>query len=462
MSLTPSVHPLGQFDDLEALFDLMADRSWAVWLDSGRHSDTDSRYDFLACEPAVTLVTRGRLTEVSGDTCYRLSPRNPLELLREELVKRSTDTDVDLPIPGGALGYFAYDLGRRFEDLPDLDKRRSGLPTMSVGLYDWLLVRDRQTSEVSLVVRDNDPYLRRRVSFWLARFRQLAELESPETLFSVIEEPTPDVGFDDYAAAFETVQHYLQEGDCYQVNLAQRFQAKIEGSPWGLYRILRKINPAPFSAFLNYPWGQILSASPERFLSVCQGVVETKPIKGTRPRSMDMVEDERLATELKQSHKDRAENVMIVDLLRNDLGRSCEFGSVRVPKLFEVESFATVHHLVSTVIGKLKPGFDALHLLQGSFPGGSITGAPKVRAMEVIEELESARRELYCGSIGYIGYNGAMDSNIVIRTLLHQAGAVTYWAGGGLVIDSKLEDEYQETLDKGFAMQRVLQKVHDD
>jgi para-aminobenzoate synthetase component 1 len=261
-----------------------------------------------------------------------------------------------------------------------------------------------------------------------------------------------------YAAAFERIQHYIREGDCYQVNLAQRFAAHAEGDAWQAYRRLRAINPAPFSAYLSFPFGQILSASPERFLRLRNGQVETRPIKGTRPRNASPASDRALAEELRQSTKDRAENLMIVDLLRNDLGKSCEPGSIRVPALFAVESFATVHHLVSTIEGRLAPGMDALDLLRGCFPGGSITGAPKLRAMQIIEELEPNRRGVYCGSIGYIGYDGAMDTNIAIRTLVYSEGCLRFWAGGGIVSDSDLDAEYQETFDKAAAMLRLMEE----
>jgi para-aminobenzoate synthetase component I len=221
---------------------------------------------------------------------------------------------------------------------------------------------------------------------------------------------------------------------------------------------LRRMSKAPYSAFLDWPQLQILCASPERFLRVRQGRVETRPIKGTRPRSADAVEDTRLAEELRHHPKDRAENLMIVDLLRNDLGKNCEPGSVRVPKLFEVESYSNVHHLVSTVEGKLRAGCDALDLLRDCFPGGSITGAPKQRAMEIIEQLEPQRRGVYCGSIGYVGFDGNMDTNIAIRTLIHANNEIRCWAGGGIVADSQCDAEYQETLDKASEMLALLQR----
>jgi para-aminobenzoate synthetase component I len=260
-----------------------------------------------------------------------------------------------------------------------------------------------------------------------------------------------------YLEALARIRDYLIAGDCYQVNLAQRFAAPAAGDPWTAYRRLRVLNAAPFGAYLQTPDAHLLCSSPERFLWVRDGRVETRPIKGTRPRATDPDEDARLAESLRLSPKDRAENLMIVDLLRNDLGRVCATGSLQVPGLFEIERFARVHHLVSTVTGRLAAGRTALDLLRAAFPGGSITGAPKRRAMEIIEELEPHRRGVYCGAIGYLGFDGAMDTNIAIRTLIHSDGVVRCWAGGGIVADSDPESEYRETYDKAAPLLDLLQ-----
>jgi para-aminobenzoate synthetase component 1 len=261
----------------------------------------------------------------------------------------------------------------------------------------------------------------------------------------------------EYQACFERIQSYILEGDCYQVNFAQRFQAEMAGDPWTAYQQLRKINPAPYSAYLEFPQGSILCSSPERFLRLRQQRVQTCPIKGTAPRRKDPAADRCMAEQLAASPKDRAENLMIVDLLRNDLGKVCETGSVEVTGLFNIESFARVHHMVSTIQGKLAPGEDAISLLRACFPGGSITGAPKLRAMEIIEELEGRRRGVYCGAIGYIGFDGAMDTNIAIRTLTMTENRLRFWAGGGIVYDSKSDAEYQESFDKAAAIFEMLE-----
>ena len=251
-------------------------------------------------------------------------------------------------------------------------------------------------------------------------------------------------------------KEYIAAGDIYQVNLSQRLSAPFTADPFALYQRLAHENPAPFAAYFHTPDAAIVSCSPERFLQVRGREVETRPIKGTRPRGATPEEDARLAAELLASEKDRAENVMIVDLERNDLGRACEFGSVHVPELFAVEQYATVFHLVSTVRGRLRPEVTALDCLRASFPGGSITGAPKVRSMEIIEELEPTRRGVYTGAIGYLCFSGDMDTNIVIRTVVVKDGTAHFQVGGGIVADSDPEAEYQETMDKGVALARAL------
>ena len=235
--------------------------------------------------------------------------------------------------------------------------------------------------------------------------------------------------------------------------------ANCKGSPWLAYCQLRELNAAPFSGFLNFPEVQVLSSSPERFLKATQGQIETKPIKGTRPRKQNKIEDQQQINSLKDSQKDKAENLMIVDLLRNDISKTCKKGSVKVPLIFDIESYTTVHHLVSTITGLLADDQHALDLLKSCFPGGSITGAPKIRSMEIIEELEPHRRGIYCGAIGYIGFNGNMDTNIAIRTLVHSEETIRFWAGGGIVNDSNMNEEYQESFDKASALLQVLQQL---
>jgi para-aminobenzoate synthetase component I len=447
---------LPYIEDTAALFESVADLPWAVFLDSGGHQLTQSRYDIIAAEPCTTLTTRGNLTEIRGETT-ELSRGDPLELLRRHLAIDPADAG-DLPFCGGALGYFAYDLARRFERLPARADDGEKMPEMAVGIYDWAVVVDHLERRSWLVGQGRDPETDWKWDGLMARF-SAPGIERARKPFRITAPLASNLSRAAYAERFRRVIDYIHSGDCYQINLAQRFAAPAAGDPWLAYQALRIINPAPYSAFLNTPYGAVLSASPERFLKVDRGRVETRPIKGTRPRAGHPRLDAGLAAELQASAKDRAENVMIVDLLRNDLSKNCALGSVAVPKLFEVESFATVHHLVSTVTGTLRGDRDALDLLRGTFPGGSITGAPKLRAMQIIEELEPQRRGIYCGAIGYIGGDGNMDLNIAIRTLVYSHGMIRFSAGGGIVADSRLEDEYQETFDKAAAMLKLLQQA---
>jgi len=453
---TPLKAELPYRENSAELFEAVADRPWAVFLDSGNHDLAQSRYDIIAAEPYITLVTRGNLTEVRGAES-ELSREDPLELLRRHL-DFDANAGCDLPFCGGALGYFAYDLGRRFEQLPTHARAEEKMPEMAVGIYDWAVVVDHLERRSWLVGQGRDPETDWKWNRLVAQF-SAPPAERVRQPFRITGPLASNLTRESYARRFRRVIDFIHAGDCYQINLAQRFSAPATGDPWGAYQALRIVNPAPYSAYLHMPHGSVLSSSPERFLKVRDGVVETKPIKGTRPRAGHPRLDAERVAELQASSKDRAENVMIVDLLRNDLSKNCETGSVKVPRLFEVESFATVHHLVSTVTGTLRADRDALDLLRGCFPGGSITGAPKHRAMQIIEELEPQRRGVYCGAIGYIGFDGNMDLNIAIRTLVYSEGSVRFWAGGGIVADSQLDEEYQETFDKAAALLKLLQRT---
>jgi para-aminobenzoate synthetase component 1 len=452
----PLLTELPYTTDSASLFEAIADWPWAVFLDSGLHHPGQSRYDVLSAQPYIRLVTRGALTEVNGEG-IELSREDPFELVRRSL-------DIDracggtLPFCGGAIGYFGYDLARRLERLPSHARDGERIPEMAIGIYDWALVVDHLERRAWLAGQGRDPETDLK---WnrLVRLFSAPPPERARVPFRVNSTVTSNLTRAQYAHAFGRIARYIADGDCYQANLAQRFSATAAGDPWLAYQALRVMNPAPFAAYLSTPYAHVLSASPERFLRVENGRVETKPIKGTRPRAGHPRLDAELAQALRTSEKDRAENVMIVDLLRNDLSKNCRLGSVQVPRLFDVETFATVHHLVSTVTGELSPDRDALDLLRGCFPGGSITGAPKLRAMQIIEELEPNRRGVYCGAIGYIGFDGGMDLNIAIRTLVHARGEIRFWAGGGIVADSRLEEEYQETFDKAAALLKLLQQA---
>ncbi len=441
--------------DSSTLFDCVAAEPWSIFLDSGYpHTDT-GRYDIIAGRPYMTLETYGKETFISNYTGKQTSScDDPFRLLMSLLGDKDENLS-GMPFCGGAMGYFAYDLGRCIEHLPEIAVHDINIPDMAIGLYDWAVIVDHHQRRSWLMGRGRDE---RTLTSWqeLLGLFQTRVARHPAN-FVPRSKVKSNLDLTTYARAFEKIKHYIREGDCYQVNLAQRFMAEVSGDPWNAYLRLRQKNPAQFSCYFNISNGTILSSSPERFLKLTNGQVETKPIKGTRRRSAFAYEDRALAVELLESEKDRAENLMIVDLLRNDLGKTCSTGSISVPKLFALESFATVHHLVSTVCGQLRPDQHALDLLRGCFPGGSITGAPKLRSMEIIEELEPHRRNVYCGSIGYIGFDGNMDCNIAIRTLVYHQDKMYCWAGGGIVADSMMEAEYQECFDKAAALLFLLE-----
>lgn len=452
----PSISPLPYFAETAALFSALAPQTWAVFLDSAHPSNLQGRYDIFAAEPVCTLVTHGDTTVISQNGVATLSTANPFDLVKQQLALWQLAEETDgLPFTGGAIGYFAYDLARRLETLPVIAEANENIPDMAVGIYAWAVIVDHVKQQSILADHGLSAVKRQEL---IDKFSHLPG-QQPSAAFSIVSGISVNMDKASYTKAFDRIKHYLKEGDCYQVNLTQRFAADYEGEPWTAYQLLRQMNPAPFSCFLNLPGVSVLSSSPERFIKLENGGVETKPIKGTRPRKIDASEDLAQVNLLENSTKDRAENLMIVDLLRNDLGKSCKTGSIKVPKLFAVESYATVHHLVSTVTGELAEGKHALDLLKSCFPGGSITGAPKLRAMEVIEELEAVRRGLYCGAIGYVGFNGNMDTSIAIRTLIAANGSIRFWVGGGIVNDSVVDDEYQECFDKAAALLKVLQQL---
>ncbi|MGR2701805.1 aminodeoxychorismate synthase component I [Vibrio campbellii] len=424
------------------LFSRIESQPWAMLLRSASNTHIDSRFDVLVANPIATLETVADDTHIKTESRQYVSKEDPFSLLDELqqqlLPNLELDSEWDLPFVGGALGYFSYDLGRRVESMPELATKDLQTPDMAVGLYEWALVVDHKLEKACVVGQNIE-------QAW-----QWLNSQSPDDVedFKLIGDWRSNMTQDSYASRFDRVQEYLLSGDCYQINLAQRFNASYQGSEWQAYTKLETANQAPFSAFIRMPNSAIISVSPERFLELKDNVIETKPIKGTRPRSQNTELDQANAHDLQTAEKDQAENLMIVDLLRNDIGRVASPGSVHVPKLFDIESFPAVHHLVSTIRADLDTQYSAADLLRACFPGGSITGAPKVRAMQIIEELEPHRRSAYCGSIGYISRHGRMDTSITIRTLVAEDNKLYAWAGGGVVADSDCAAEYQETLDK--------------
>ncbi len=442
-------------DALLNFFAPLATDPWAMLLHSGQSQHPDSRFDIMVADPVATLVTRGDSTIITHNQTSTISSEDPLRLVKTAMRQAvaGVTPHQDIPFLGGAIGLFGYDLGRRFEHLPQVAAADLATPDMAVGIYDWALIADHQQRRLTLICHD-DPDQRLN---WITSRRACEHLP-----FRLTSDWHSNLSRQDYGSCFDQIQRWLHSGDCYQVNMAQRFSARYSGGLWQPFTSLLKINHAPFSAWLNLPESQIISVSPERFLRLREGEIQTRPIKGTLPRMADPDADRMQQQQLATSEKDHAENLMIVDLMRNDISRVAEPGSVSVPRLFEVETFPAVHHLVSTITATLKPTLHATDLLRACFPGGSITGAPKVRAMEIIDQLEPHRRNAWCGSIGYFSACGGMDSSITIRTLIAENQTLYCAAGGAIIADSTEQAEYQETLTKvGHILSALTELSHD-
>lgn len=480
----PLVHELDPPPDPVRVCELFDDVPYRLLLDSSARDVRLGRYSFLTADPVSVVRSRGPRTEcVEPSTGVRRSvASDPLAAVRAFLAPFASASVPGLPpFQGGAAGILSYDWGLELERLPSPVYDDLALDDVVLGIYDWVLAWDHAASKAWLIstgIPETRPAERsrraaaraadvlRRVggSRPPARLGASARPSAPTVESAAIEGWwSPGVALRSsltrarYLEAVEQVREYVFAGDIFQANLSQRFEAPLTEPAWATYCRLREASPAPFGAFLECPDVAVLSASPERFLRVdAGGGVETRPIKGTRPRGVGPEHDAALGQALVESQKDRAENLMIVDLMRNDLSRVCAPGSVRVTELFALEQYATVQHLVSTIVGRLAPGADALDLLRAAFPGGSVTGAPKLRAMEIITELERRRRGVYCGSIGYWSVSGALDTSVAIRTAVARAGRIYFGAGGGIVADSDPAEEYQETLDKARGLIAAL------
>jgi len=442
------------------LMEKFIDLPWPVFLDSGHTSEHENypnhALDIIAANPSKRLISTEKHTQlaISGSAFETLD-----EELFSALRSRLPDTRPDLhpdtsvyPAAPGWIGCMSYDLCRQLETLPLTTINDLAIPDATFGFYDWVIATNHDTKTTRIIyLKDTDiSDVQSRVSYNSATtsikpFCLLSNFSSDQTRHS-------------YEFGFRKIKNYIVAGDAYQINFAQRFSANYRGGSWHAYKILRENNPSPMGAFFATHEFELISLSPERFVSVVDNKLTTSPIKGTRPRTNDKRIDDANIQNLRQSTKDQAENLMIVDLLRNDFGKVCKPGTISVPALFDIESYPNVHHLVSTIQGTLDDKLDAIEAIKQCFPGGSITGAPKVRAMEIIDELERHRRTAYCGSTVYFNVVGACDSNINIRTFVLQDNTIHCWGGGGIVADSICSDEYQETFDKVGRYLKILEK----
>lgn len=451
------------YQDPLAVFACFARQEGAVFFDSAQLRENCGRYSFIAVDPFLTLQSKNGAIYLNDQRFIG----DPFAVLADNLAKFDLLTIADLPpFQGGVAGYFSYDLYQHLEKVNGQQVDDMNFPDLAIGFYDLVIAFDHLLQQAWIFssgypVQEKSARVmqaKERISWLQTRLNSIPVLPALSNV--MVDRNAIEMSFTacDYQAAIGRVIDYILAGDIFEANLTQRFKALLPDKlhPFDLYRRLRLLNPAPFAAYVQFDNTVLASASPERFLKLTQRKVETRPIKGTRPRGKTTQEDFALANELINSAKDRAENVMIVDLMRNDLSRVCEYHSVEVPQLCGLESYAPVHHLVSVITGKLHPKRQAVDLLRATFPGGSITGAPKIRAMEIIAELEPTRRGPYCGSIGYIGFNGDMDSSIVIRTYVIKNNLVTFQAGGAVVADSEPRAEYDEVLTKANALCKAL------
>ena len=455
---------------------VIKDRPWSFYLDSGINPCGLGRYSFIGSDPFLVLISRGSETSLVSHNERISICGNPFDILREQLGRYSVDlSQCPVPFAGGAVGYFGYDLCHFIEKLPATATDDMMLPDCCVAFYDAVIAYDHVENKAYVVSTGlpevDEGQRERRARRRIEELRQLICRNGRSSGLELLREEPSRFGStgsgndaevysnftrDEYIKVVEAAIEYIANGDIFQVNLSQRFESRLSSDPYELYLRLRCESPSPFACYLNFGDVTIAGASPERFLRVSGGCVETRPMKGTRPRGRSPVEDDALAAELLNSVKDRAENIMIVDLERNDLGRVCEYGSVKVRDLCTLEKYATVFQLTSTVEGKLGRGNDRIDLLKAAFPGGSVTGAPKVRAMEIIDEIEPTKRGIYTGSVGYLGFDGGMDLNIVIRTFVIKGDRVCFQVGGGIVADSDPAMEYEETMDKARALMAAL------
>ncbi|WIF94157.1 aminodeoxychorismate synthase component I [Caminicella sporogenes] len=442
---------LNSFD----IYSIFKDKSYSFFLDSGMDYEKLGQYSFIGFDPFLVFKSKSDdIQIIKKDKTINIKG-NPLEKLKELLTEYKIDYNTDLPFVGGAVGYFSYDLCHHIEKLPRTAVDDIKIPDCFLGFYDGVVIIDHKNNRVyiaSLGIKDDA----NKVVDEIFQKIENGKVVDFELKSSKEKKFISNFTRDDYIKAVNKIKDYIRAGDIYQANFTQRFECELDMTPYELYAKLRNINPAPFASFIDFGEGYIVSSSPERFIKIKDRIIETRPIKGTRPRGKTTEEDKRNREELLSSEKDKAELLMIVDLERNDLGKISKTGTVKVTELFHLEEYATVYHLVSTIIGEMKKDSDIIDVLKATFPGGSITGAPKIRAMEIIDELEPTQRNVYTGSIGYIGFNGDADLNIVIRTIVCKDNKAYFQVGGGIVWDSDPELEYEESLHKAKALMRAL------
>ncbi len=467
MARVPSFKEIKYYDPT-SVFRVFSQQNYSIFLDSAQALTGCGRYSFICIEPSIIIQSINGISYLNHNAVVG----NPFDLVKQQLAHFHLQTHPNLPpFQTGAAGYFGYDLCQQLESITPPAKDALNFADMFIGIYDVIIAFDNELHRswiVSSGFPEADEDLRQvkmqqRIEQISAMLTEITNNKLIGEIYCKGHEIQSNFTPESYMSAVEKAKQYILDGDIFEVNLSQRYACQLnsEANGYDLYRKLRAINPAPFAAYLVVDDTVIASASPERFLKLADNHVETRPIKGTIARSSDPRVDQANAQTLLASEKDKAENIMIVDLMRNDLSRVCKPFSVQTPQLCQLESYATVHHLVSVVRGELSSEYDVIDLLKATFPGGSITGAPKIRAMEIIYELEGSKRGPYCGSIGYISFDGNMDSSIVIRTFCIKGQTISFQVGGAIVLDSDPKAEFDETIDKARALQNALTKEYD-
>jgi para-aminobenzoate synthetase component 1 len=436
--------------DTTAYYEQIRHLDWPVFFDSCYQADRKkspyARYDIISADPFIKIYSDSNHINIHEKNKSFTSEEDGLKIV-EEYINQYSKPHSEIPFIGGAIGYCSYEMKSRVES-------NLVLPKLSMGIYDWALIIDHFLQEAYLVTTNAD---KDTSTNWPTYIELLSTLKiNKRSDFNIKSDIDDNLSFEAYRKKFMSVMEFLKEGDCYQINLSKQYKVLVDGDSWQFYKVFRNLNKSRYMAFLDFNDFEILSGSPERFIQVRDDDVVTRPIKGTKARNKDPQQDQINAEALKKSIKDQSENLMIVDLLRNDLSKNCDIGSIKVSELFELESYPNVHHLVSTISGKLKTESSMIKLFSDSFPGGSITGAPKIRAMEIINELEEHNRELYCGSVVYFSFNRSMDSNIAIRSLFRKKDELYFYSGGALTIASNDLDEYQEIEDKVSNIKKTI------
>ena len=460
----PIIHSLGKLKNPLSLFEKIKHLPYPVFLDSSLPHKTRGRYSFISADPYIIMKHQNNKTIIFNDNFKEIKYESPFNTLNKLLLEHTNNlnkTNYPKEFQGGAIGFFSYDTGRLLENIPSIAKNDQNLPEILLGFYNWLIIHDNETYDTFITSTGAPNKTLRAANFQLNKILNLLktnQVAQNQELFNYKIGPfKSNFTKTNYINSINKIKDYLQAGDAYQVNLSQRFESIFDGDPWSLYLAIRKQNPTNFSAFLDFPEITILSISPEQFMKINNDHIESRPIKGTKIRSNVPDIDSEIAKTLFQSKKDRAENLMIVDLIRNDLAKICIPGTIKVPELFSLEKTSSVWHLVSSVIGQLRKDASISNVLEAAIPGGSITGTPKIRSMQIIEELEPVRRNLYCGTITFIPDNKTLNSSIAIRTITIQKEKLYLSLGGGITFESNPEDEYNETIAKGKSILESIQ-----